>query len=133
HFPSKTSLLEAMLMAKFHELEGEAELITTECRKDFVTGLKRLLACLQRHTSEVQPAFVRDIQREEPEMFKVIDGRRRELIQRYFGKLLSEGRREGLIRKDVPVPLIIEILLSAVQAIMNPPRMAELGLTPTAG
>lgn len=133
HFPSKTSLLEAMLLDKFHDLEGEADRITTECKDDFVTGLKRLLACLQRHTAEVQPAFVRDIQREEPELFKVVDGRRRELIQQHFGKLLSEGRREGLIRKDVPVSLIIEILLAAVQAIMNPPRMAELGLTPTSG
>jgi hypothetical protein len=28
---------------------------------------------------------------------------------------------------------VIEILLGAVQAIMNPPRMAELGLTPATG
>ena len=35
-----------------------------------------------------------------------------------------------MVRKDVPVHLIMEILLAAVQAIVNPPRLLELGLTP---
>jgi len=43
---------------------------------------------------------------------------------------LGEGCREGLIRKDIPVHLIIEILLGAVEAIVNPPRLAEFGLSP---
>ncbi len=105
----------------------------SDCAADFAEGLQRLLACLHRHTEEIQPAFVRDIQREAPELFQKVAERRRELIQRHFGKLLTEGRREGLVRKDVPVHLIVEILLSATQAIMNPPRMAELGLTPNSG
>ena len=63
----------------------------------------------------------------------MIERRRRELIGRHFGALLAEGRREGLVRKDISVPLILEILLGTVQAIMNPPKMAELGLTPKSG
>jgi len=62
-----------------------------------------------------------------------VQARRREVIQRAFNKLLGEGRREGLIRKDVPVHLLIEILLGAVEAIVNPPRLAELGLSPKGG
>jgi AcrR family transcriptional regulator len=133
HFPSKTALLEAMLLTKFHELETEIARITTECAADFLTGLHRLLACVQRHTEEIRPPFLRDMEREAPEIFEVVKSRRQEVIQRYFGQLLEEGRREGLIRKDVPVHVIIEILLGAVQAIMNPPRLAELGLTVQAG
>jgi hypothetical protein len=53
------------------------------------------------------------------------------VIQRHFGKLLTDGRRAGLIRKDVPAGLVIEVLLAAGQAILTTPRMAELGLTPT--
>ena len=133
HFPSKTALLEAMLLDKFQRAQDEMEAITSECSADFASGLHRLLACVQRHTEEIRPPFVRDIQREAPELFKVVQGRRREIIQRYFGKLLGEGRREGLIRKDIPVHLLIEILLGAVEAIMNPPRLAELELSPQSG
>lgn len=133
HFPSKIALLEAMLLDKFRELESEVDRITTECAADFVTGLQRLLTCIHRHTDEVQPPFLRDIQREAPELFKVVETRRRAVIERYFGKLFAEGRRERLIRTDLPVDLIIAMLLGVTQAIMNPARLGELGLTPTTG
>jgi hypothetical protein len=45
------------------------------------------------------------------------------------GKLLENGCQEGLVRKDIPVNLSLEILLGACQAIMNPQKMEELGLT----
>jgi AcrR family transcriptional regulator len=133
HFPSKTALLEAMLLDKFRCVEEDLEAITSECSADFPACLQRLLDCLQRHTEEIRPPFVRDIQREAPDLFRVVQARRREVIQRYFGKLLGEGRREGLIRKDIPVHLIIEVLLGAVEAIINPPRLAELELSVKSG
>jgi hypothetical protein len=66
-------------------------------------------------------------------MFKLVESRRRDLIHRYFGELFSEGRRAGIIRKDIPSKLMIEILLGAVQAIMNPEKMSQLGITPKIG
>ncbi|MCM3904165.1 MAG: hypothetical protein ND866_20875, partial [Pyrinomonadaceae bacterium] len=41
--------------------------------------------------------------------------------------------RAGIFRKDISTRLMIEILLGATEAIMNPPKMAELGLTPKTG
>ncbi len=76
---------------------------------------------------------MRDIRREAPEVFKVIEDRRREIIQCYFGKLFEQGRSAGIIRKDLPTRLMIEILVGATEAIMNPPKLAELGLTPKTG
>jgi hypothetical protein len=55
------------------------------------------------------------------------------LVQRYLGKLLGEGRAAGIIREDIAAELVIEILLGAVEAIMNPPKMAELDITPKTG
>jgi AcrR family transcriptional regulator len=129
-FPSKSALLEAMLRDKFRCAEEEMEAITSECSADFPAGLHRLLACVQRHTEEIRPPFLRDMRREAPELFQVVQARRQEVIQRSFSKLLGEGRREGLVRKDIPVRLIIEVLLGAVEAVVNPPRLAELGLSP---
>ena len=133
YFPSKTALLEAMLLDKFRSLEADVARITAECSSDFAAGLRRLLACIQEHTDEIRSPFVRDVQREAPELFQVVEGRRRELIRRHFGSILAQGRREGFIRKDVSLRLLIEILLGATQAVMNPPMMEQLGLTPTTG
>ena len=133
HFKSKSELVEAALLDKFGELESELEDIVTAHAGEFLIALHRLLATMQRHVDEIQPLFVRDIRRDAPELFNLIETRRTALIERYFGKLFADGRREGMIRKDVPVWLIIEILLAAAHSIMNPVRMAELKLTPKAG
>jgi len=132
HFSSKDALLQAMLLDKFSNVEADIIAATQDCTSDFSAALQCLLACLQKHTSEIQPAFVRDVQREAPELFQFIEGRRRELIQQHIGKLFEAGRKQGLIRRDIEVHLIIEILLGAVHAIVNPPKLAELGLTPSA-
>lgn len=66
-------------------------------------------------------------------MFQLVERRRKDVIQRHFGTLFEQGRRAGVIRKDVPTRLLIEILLGATQAILNPPKMAELKLTPKTG
>lgn len=131
-FPSKTALLKAVLLNKFDEIEEDLRRITSDS-SDVQVSLLRLLACVQRHTEEIQPPFVRDIQREAPEMFQLVERRRRDVIQRHFGALFEQGRRAGIIRKDIPTRLIIEILLGATQAMLNPPKMAELKLTPKTG
>jgi TetR/AcrR family transcriptional regulator, cholesterol catabolism regulator len=128
HFATKAVLVEAVLQAKFQEAESGLKRITAECADHFSAALHELLAYMQQQTAEIQAPFLRDVQREAPELVKLIDGRRRELVQRYFGKLLSEGRRAGIIRKDIPTRLVIEILLGAAQSIVK--QLPELDLTP---
>ncbi len=129
HFPSKAALVQAIMQEKFAEVEADLSRLKSTDKQTVETTLRNLLDCVQRHTAEIQPPFVRDIGRELPELFQVIEQRRRDLIRNHFGELFQQGQRTGLIRDDIPVHLIIEILLGAVQTIMNPPKLAELGLT----
>ena len=129
HFPSKAVLIEAVLKDKFREVEADLGRLANDQAANVEAALQQFLSCLQRHTAEIQPAFVRDIGRETPELFQLIEQRRRELIRRYFGELFEEGKKASVIRSDIPTHLIIEILLGAVQAVMNPAKLTELGLT----
>jgi AcrR family transcriptional regulator len=133
YFDSKTELVRAMLLDKFDCAEADVARLAAQACSNFQAALHDVLVCVQSHTEEIRPPFVRDLQREMPELFRVVEERRRGLIQRHFGKLLGEGRKAGMIRKDIQLELMIDILLGTVQAIMNPPKMAELGLTPTSG
>jgi AcrR family transcriptional regulator len=128
-FPSKTHLLRAVLLDKFNAVDGDLGRIMSEGSGDVLQALHRLLACMRQHTEEIQPPFVRDIRREAPEMFELVQRLRRDLIQRYFGRLFEQGRRTGIIRKDISIRLMIEILLGATESIVNPAKLAELGLT----
>lgn len=128
HFAAKAQLVEGVLQTKFQDAEVALKRITADGSGDFFSTLRELLAYMQQQTEEIRPPFLRDLQRESPEMFTLIDRRRRDLVQRYFGKLLGDGRRAGIIRKDIPTKLVIEILLGAAQAIIK--QLPELDMTP---
>src|SRR5437867_13198404 len=130
HFPGKIELLEAVLADKFAGVEAKLNEIARAHPHDFSTALHELLASMQRELDEIKPPFVRDMRQKTPQVFKIVERRRAELIQRFFGKLFIEGQRTGMVRKDLPAKLMIEILLAAVQAIVNPAKVEELGLTP---
>jgi AcrR family transcriptional regulator len=132
-FPSKAALVEAVIRDKFQNVDADLRRITSMASSDCLGALRRLLACVQGHMEEIRPPFVRDIRREAPDLFMVVERRRRDIIQRHFGTVFLVGRRTGLIREDIPPKLATEILLGAVQAVMNPPKMEELGLTPKIG
>jgi len=133
HFPGKFDLLQAVLADKFAGVEARLKEVTRAHPHDFPATLHELLAGTQRELDEIKPSFVRDMRQKAPHVFKVVETRRAALIQRYFGKLFIEGQRAGMVRKDVPAKLMIEILLAMVQSIMNPPKMEELGMMPKEG
>jgi AcrR family transcriptional regulator len=130
HFPSKQHLLQSVLMNKFDDAAADFARLAVSSSGDVPAALRRLLAVVQRHTDEIQPLFIRDLRRAAPELFQLVEQRRRAIILRHFGKLFAQGRQTGHIRRDLPARFMIEILLGTVQAIINPPKLAELGLTP---
>jgi AcrR family transcriptional regulator len=132
-FPSKTALVEAVILNKLARVEADLRRITGAAQNDCGVALHRLLECVQGHMEEIQPPFMRDIRREAPDLFAIVENRRRDIIRRHFGKVFLEGRKAGLIRQDIPPELSIEILLGAVQAVMNPQKLGSLGLTPKTG
>jgi hypothetical protein len=117
---------------KFASVEADLERVTSENPDDFPARLQALLSCLRAHTAEIGEPYLRDVRREAPELFALVQERRRELIQRYFGRLLQDGRKAGMIRKDIPAPMMIEMLMGAVDAVINPMKMGELDTSPKA-
>ena len=133
YFPGKFDLLEAVLADKLTSVEATLKEVTRAHLDDFPATLRELLAGTQRELDEIKPPFVRDMRQKAPDIFKLVERRRAALIQRYMGKFFADGQRLGMVRKDVPAKLIIEILLATVQSIMNPPKMDELGMMPKEG
>jgi len=130
HFPDKMAVLEAVLADKFAGVQAKLEQVTREHAHDFPAALHELLANTQRELDEIKPPFVRDMRQKAPHVFKTVERRRSELIGHFFGKLFVEGQRAGMVRKDIPAKIMIEILLGTVQAIVNPAKVEELGMTP---
>jgi AcrR family transcriptional regulator len=132
-FPSKEALLEAVVLQKFASLEAEVARISDHRSLDCMEKLLGLLACLQHEMEEIQPPFVRDMQRGAPEVFALIEQRREDIICEHFGALFEESRQAGMIRKEVSTTLLVAVILGAVHAVLNPNKLAELRLQPREG
>jgi AcrR family transcriptional regulator len=130
HFPSKMALLQEVMRDKIGSVEADLERVLTEAGDGFPARLQALLSCMRSHTEELGEPYVRDVRREAPELFAMIQQRRRELIQRFFGKLIEDGCKAGMIRQDISTTMMIEMLLGAVDAVVIPAKMGELDTTP---
>jgi AcrR family transcriptional regulator len=133
HFAKKADLVEAAFLDKLSSVEEDLTRISAESSTDCFRALSQLLACVEGHLGELQPPLMRDIRREAPKMFALVESRRSDMINRHLGKIIEEGRKTGIIREDVPIRLIIEIILGAVQAIVNPEKLTQLDLKPKEG
>jgi AcrR family transcriptional regulator len=132
-FASKEALLEAVIEDKFRGMKSELEQIASSAEAAFPEAIGQLLACVQRQASEIQPAMVRDLRLVNPEVFKRVESLRAQMIQQHFGRIFARGQQAGMIRTDISVALMVQILLAAVQAIMNPAGITALHLTPQQG
>jgi AcrR family transcriptional regulator len=130
HFPSKEALLEAVIKDKFARVSATLETIQRQQPDDFAARLQAMLHGMQRELAELKPPFVRDMRLKAPHIFKRLEQRRARLIETHFSGLFQTGQRSGDVRRDIPVRLMIETILSAIQAIMNPQKLEELGLSP---
>jgi AcrR family transcriptional regulator len=133
HFASKTDLLKAVIEDKVRSANADFGQVAAESCADFPSALHHFLACLRKHSEELQPPFLRDMAREAPEIFQQVQIKRRGMIQQHLGKLLTEGRKAGMIRKDIPVDLMIEILIGTTDALIHPQKLSELNLPAKAG
>lgn len=130
HFESKMALLHAVMDDKMNAVEADLDRAFRETNGDFRERLQALLSCMRIHTEEIGVAYMRDVRREAPELFARVQQRRRGWIQHFFGKLIQDGCEAGMIRKDIPTAMMIEMLLGAVDSVVIPAKMEELGTTP---
>ena len=133
HFPAKIDLLHAVAEQKIASTMAAIEKSLAQPSRGVQEKLARLLACVEQQGQEIQPPWFRDVRREAPELFHRLQHRRAEIIRQSFGEVLLEGQREGAVRKEVSVGVIIEILLGATEGLVNPSKLVDLGLTPQEG
>ncbi len=131
-FKSKSELVRAAILDKIARAQEMFQTLDRERTGDFHHDLHQLLACITQIPDEIEPPFIRDLQRHLPQLFTLVQTRRRQMLHSHFKRLLDQGRRAGTVRADISTKVIIEILLGATEAIANPTKLIELGLSPRA-
>jgi AcrR family transcriptional regulator len=130
HYASKDALAGAIIDTAGATIRRHAALVLDDPRLRFTQKLHGVLTLIGAQFSVLTPAFVHDVQRFAPALFRQLGEMRERNIPLVFGRLLELGVAEGLVRPDMDVGFLVEFWLQAMHGLQQPVALARTGLTP---
>ena len=130
HFSSKDELLRELLKLKMDEAQSGIERISNQNRLSFLEKLKEAYTFAGLQVSELGQTFLRDLERNAPEIWKEFEQRRNRTVLKALRNLLEEGVKKGAFKSEINSQLLLLIYTTLIQCIMNPETLSQLPLTP---
>jgi AcrR family transcriptional regulator len=124
-FKSKQILLESIIYDFFQEFNDKINEIINEKNKsnNVLETLKLFLSLIQSQISQINVYAFEDIRKNSPETWQAIGNLREKMINNELRDLLRQGKKEGIVRKDIDIVLII---LNTVQHVATPEIISQL-------
>jgi AcrR family transcriptional regulator len=129
-FAGKEALADTLVSAKVESITTGIDRIMEDSDAGFSARLRRTVDHVVTELSSVSPVFLRDLQRSLPHIHRRIENIRRGVVPGLWSRLIREGRDEGLVREDVDPAFAAELMLHAIQGLLNPETLERLHLTP---
>ena len=118
YFAAKDDLLSAVVENTMtHVRESINKIVSSKDRS--VVKLINLSDFLVGFSLKISETWINDLQVHDPRKWETIEYFRKETILYAFNKILNQGKKENLII-DKPNIIIVTIILSAIQGIINP-------------
>jgi AcrR family transcriptional regulator len=129
YFSSKEQLLREIVFGLLGEIEAGVEAVVQDEKTDFVEKLRRLLSFIGIKLAGIGGLLTLDIQRNAPEIWKEVDGFRRDRILSKLKGIIQEGMETGVFRADFDQDLLVLIYVALIQNIMNPATLVQFSLS----
>ncbi len=126
-FPNKKELLRAIVNNISKQLDSQINEIINS-RKNAVRKFYLMGKLIGDRVRKISPEWLNDLKTVYPELWREIEVFRRERIQKNMTKLLEQGKKEGLIVRK-PTVVILTVLLSSVEGVVNPEVIANNNLS----
>ena len=119
-FKSKDRLLESVIYDFFGEFQEKIDQIIKEKNDSGLGVLKQFMSLVQSQISQFNIKAFEDIRKNNPDAWQVISYLREKMINNQLRELLKQGKKEGTVRKDIDLDIIVLVILNTVQSIAIP-------------
>jgi len=121
-FKSKQFLLESTIYDFFQELDENIDEIikAKDKNNNRIDTLKHFLSLIQSQISQLNVNAFEDIRKNNPEAWQTIGNLREKMINNKLRELLKQGKKDGTVRKDIDLDIIVLIILNTVQYVATP-------------
>ncbi|MBI3581865.1 MAG: TetR/AcrR family transcriptional regulator [Nitrospinae bacterium] len=124
NFESKDELLSAVLEWHMEEIVGKTDEILSSS-DDFMVRLYNLCALISEAISQKSPEFMSDLQKNREDLWQRLEEHRRVGVLSTSSRLMEEGMKLGLIRRDVDKEIANLVLLFSISGIINPKTLGK--------
>ncbi|MEI7013997.1 TetR/AcrR family transcriptional regulator [Leptospira licerasiae] len=119
YYDTKDKLIDSVFELMRSKVQEKFDKVLQDKTKDPIDRLKEILFFISDLGSKMSKTFAKDIEMVRPDLFITMREFRKQRILS-LADLLREGQKAGQIRKDITPELTIDILIAAVDGILNP-------------
>jgi AcrR family transcriptional regulator len=130
HFRAKDALVEEILQEFAGGVRACAEELFSDRRLTFPVKMLQFGEAMMQRLAQLSPHALRDLQRSAPHIYRHLEELRSRNIPLIFGQILREGQAAGMVRKDVDPAFAVAYWRPAVQSLLHPDTLEQLGLRP---
>ena len=124
-FQSKQVLLESVIYDFFQEFQDEIEHMIRDNNHRGLNIIKQFMSLVQSRISQFNIKAFEDIRKNNPRAWQIIIRLREKMINHELRELLKKGKKEGTVRKDIDLDIIVLVILNTVQSIAIPEVISQ--------
>lgn len=119
YFPTKDLLVDAVTTKFQSEIKKQFDKTLENIEDSPLEKLREILFFLSETSSNLSKKFLQDVKDYRPDIFLKATSFRKERIKSLV-VLIKEGQKKKKIKKEIDPDLAVDILLSAVDGVINP-------------
>ena len=126
HFSGKAEMLELVVQDLKLEVTNGVDRIMLQEELDFKEKLVSILSFTGRILGNLEPEFLIDLKKSNPEVSKELEDYKREAAFNRFSFLLDEGIKKGYVKPDVNKSMAVLVYASLIEMAMSPEYISQL-------
>lgn len=130
YFPSKEDLVKTVILNFRDTTLSRIEAVLNDDEINQYLRLVKILEVTGEQLALIKKPMLEDFKIYMPEFWTEIEEKRRSTLKQVYGKIISEGKKSGIIRKDTDEELFILMYMSLVTSIVNPEVMTNIPYNP---
>lgn len=129
NFSGKDDLLKTIMQCRSREMDCMLDKIIQDQQQDFVEKLKSILKYVGVKLSQLDTAFLQDLKRNAPEIWKEMSAWHEHRIFIECQRLITEGMERGVFRNDIDQETVVLMYAYAIEQLIQPEIASKLPLT----
>jgi AcrR family transcriptional regulator len=126
YFPDKKTLIKNIIHKNQQELMNRVDENLDNKELNFIQKLQSMMSVLMNFLTKISPIFIRDLKRQYPDLWLQINEFKEKQGFKRIQLIAEEGVKDGMIRNDIPLPLIITLYFLVVENIIISERVIHL-------